>query len=270
MLTFLFWNIAQLDLRPTITALVVEHKVDVLVLVECKIAPSAVCSTLSRCVERAFFVPQCNSSKVTLVTSFSPRFCKPLAEGNRYTIQALTLPGKDEFLLAAVHMPSKRNMSDESQMFECSKLSAGIRSAELARKHARTVLVGDFNMNPFESGMVGAPGFHGTMAREVAMRRTRTVQAQEYPFFYNPMWSCFGDFPDRPPGTTYYERAEHVCYFWGMFDQVLIRPDLVQSFDPASLRILTHAGSQPLVGGNGRPSKSFASDHLPILFKIQI
>ncbi len=259
-----------MDLRPAIAALVVEHTVDVLVLVECNIAPSAVCSSLSGRVGRAFFVPECKSSKVTIITSFSGRFCKPLAESHRHTIQAVNLPGKDEFLLTAVHMPSKRDMRDESQAFECSKLSDSIRAAEMSRKHGRTVLLGDFNMNPFESGMVAAPGIHGTMAKQVAMRRTRTVQKEEFPFFYNPMWGCFGDFPNRPPGTMYYEKAEHVCYFWGIFDQVLIRPDLVQNFDSASLRILTHAGLEPLIGGNGHPSKTFASDHLPIVFKMQI
>jgi hypothetical protein len=56
------------------------------------------------------------------------------------------------------------------------------------------VLVGDFNMNPFQEGVVAANGLNAVMARRVAARRrTRVVQEREYPFFYNPMWGHFGD-----------------------------------------------------------------------------
>ena len=160
-------------------------------------------------------------------------------------------------------------MSEQSQQFECYKLAEEIRSAENSRKHQRTILVGDFNMNPFEAGMVAAGGLHGVMSRETALRSNRVVQGSPYPFFYNPMWSHFGDFPSGPPGTMYYERAEDICFFWGLFDQVLIRPELVAHFDGASLRVLTEAGERKLVSDKGRPLKE-ASDHLPIVFSLSI
>ena len=31
-------------------------------------------------------------------------------------------------------------------------------------------------------------------------------------------------------GTFYYENAEPVCYFWNMYDQVLLRPELLEGF----------------------------------------
>jgi len=125
-------------------------------------------------------------------------------------------------------------------------------------------------MNPFDKGMVAASGLHAVMSREVASRGERTVQDRQYRFFYNPMWSHFGDHPERPAGTYYYTRAEQVTYFWNMFDQVVVRPDLIDRFQMDGLRILTSAAGRPLITRSGHPDKRGASDHLPIVFKIDL
>ena len=94
------------------------------------------------------------------------------------------------------------------------------------------------------------------------------VQSLEHHFFYNPMWSCFGDRETGPPGTYYYDRAEAVNYFWNIYDQVLLRPELLDGFDIDSLRIVTSAGETALLDSSGRPDKAKASDHLPIVFSL--
>ncbi len=68
------------------------------------------------------------------------------------------------------------------------------------------------------------------MDRKVARDVVRTVQEQGYGFFYNPMWGLFGDGTRGPSGTFYHRRAEHKVYFWNMFDQVLVRPQLLDRF----------------------------------------
>ena len=56
--------------------------------------------------------------------------------------------------------------------------------------------------------------------------------------------------------------------FWNMFDQVLIRPSLLDQF--AGVRILTKVGVQSLSNKSGRPDKSLGSDHYPIIFSLKI
>jgi hypothetical protein len=123
-------------------------------------------------------------------------------------------------------------------------------------------------MNPFEHGMVAAGGLHSVMSREITKRLSRKVQGREYPFFYNPMWGHFGDKMTKTAGSYYYDNAEHVEYFWNMFDQVLIRPELAAQFDPSALEIVTVAGSSSLVRRDGRPDKGSFSDHLPVRFDL--
>jgi hypothetical protein len=130
--------------------------------------------------------------------------------------------------------------------------------------------VGDLNMNPFETGVVGANGLHAVMSRSLARRTARTVNGISYPFFYNPMWSRMGDSSAGPCGTFYYERSEQVVYFWNTFDQVLLRPELLDRFDIEHLVVPTTAGGTPLVTSDGRPDKKSASDHLPLVFELDL
>lgn len=125
-------------------------------------------------------------------------------------------------------------------------------------------------MNPFETGLVSAAGLNAVMTRQIALRETRTVKGKEYPFFYNPMWSHFGDAGGTPSGTYYYSGARHREFFWHIFDQVLIRPALIDSFQNESLKILSTDGAISFLSNRGVPDPSVASDHLPILFELNL
>jgi len=70
-----------------------------------------------------------------------------------------------------------------------------------------------------------------------------------------------------PPGTFYHSRGEHNVYFWNMFDQVMIRPSILDRFKLEDFQIVDHTGEQTLVTNKGRPNQA-GSDHLPILFRI--
>jgi hypothetical protein len=132
------------------------------------------------------------------------------------------------------------------------------------------VLVGDLNMSPFENGVVSAAGLHGVMSRQVARKGSRIVQSREYPFLYNPMWNLMGDEPPGPPGTYYYPEGGHRAFFWHMFDQVLIRPGLLDRFDAQRLRVLESVDHTPLLNAAGLPDGDRASDHLPLLFQLNL
>ena len=118
--------------------------------------------------------------------------------------------------------------------------------------------------------MVTARGFHAIMDRKVAARNSRIVKGERYPLFYNPMWSHFGDAGEPPPGTYFRADASHICHFWHMFDQVLLRPALLDFFQPHNLRILTSTGTTSLADKDGTPNSSLASDHFPIVISLDI
>jgi hypothetical protein len=264
---FLFWNLEGKELQHLVAQLAKEHSVDLIILSECKTPVTTMLMELNTDHVRYELCPGlCDG--ITFYGAFQASFLTPVSESARISIRRLKLPARSEILVAAAHLPSRLHFSDESMIFECTNLAKMIKDQEEASGHRRTVLLGDLNVNPFETGMVGTGGLHAVMSREVASRGSRTVQAREYDFFYNPMWAHFGDRQGGAPGTYYYDKAEHVTYFWNMFDQVLVRPDLLEGLGADSVRVLTSVRGLSLLGASGRPDRAIASDHLPVLVDL--
>lgn len=264
---FLFWNLNRRDLTRYVRYLAHEHDIDVLILAESGSTSTQILLALNDETSDYQFAPG-RCGHLLFFTRFDTSLLTLSLESHRVSIRSLALPGHQTVLIAAAHLPSKINFSDDSQIFESVLLARMIDDAERDAGHQRTILLGDLNMNPFEPGMVAAHGgLNAVMSRAIAVRSTRTVQKQKYKYFYNPMWRHFGDHPD-PGGTFYFESGEPVCYFWNMFDQVLLRPDLLHHFVPENVRILTTIRERSLLTGNGIPDKELASDHLPILLDL--
>jgi len=81
------------------------------------------------------------------------------------------------------------------------------------------------------------------------------------------MWRLLGDDTKGLPGTYYYRGTEHKVFFWNVFDQVLIRPDLLDRFRGDDLAILHSDGENSFLSAKGLPH---LSDHLPLYFKLDL
>jgi hypothetical protein len=271
MLNFLFWNLNRRTLADHLVSLTVHHDLDFVFLAECTIPPRLLVDRLSTRGKTYFEVAGLPGA-LGGISRFGAEQLKPQFDSPnlRLALRKFVHPDHPELLIAIAHLPSQLHSSRASADMECVTLSRIIRDEEGKVGHKRTLLIGDLNVNPFNDGVLGTQGLHAAMTKELAFRGARTVKGTSYPFFYNPMWSHFGDGSGGPAGTYYYERGEAVECLWNMFDQVLLRPELARYFDPRELRILTEAGSVQLVRGNGRPDVRSGSDHLPVFFKINI
>ena len=116
----------------------------------------------------------------------------------------------------------------------------------------------------------GALGDRRTVQRKNP-RRFGSIEAEEFRLFYNPMWSHFGD-AVQPAGTYYYDKSNpEVDPLWNIFDQVLLRPGLVDRFRSRNLKILTTDGDNQFTWAeDGTPNGDVYSDHLPIWFKLDL
>ena len=267
MLTFLFWNTCRNDLESVVSRLAERHRVDVLMLAESSMFSGTLLQRLNAGRDADFFPASTEADKVAVYTRFSASFLQRHTTSPRYTIWRLALPARQEILLAAAHFPDKLYQSPFSAQSDCTQLARDLRLAETEVRHERTLLVGDLNMNPFEAGVVDTRGLNAVMTRELAKRKPRVVQMERYPFFYNPMWRFFGDSGDHPPGTCYYRISP---FLWSIYDQVLVRPDLLRCFQSETLRILDSDGAVPFLTRRGLPDRPRVSDHLPIVFQLQL
>lgn len=181
----------------------------------------------------------------------------------------LVNPIYPKLILGVVHLPSKLYRNSEEQSLLATRFRTTIQEIEKQLGHSRTVFFGDFNMDPFEIGMINSESFHAVMDQAVALEESRIVDREPRYFLYNPMWSLMGDLSKGPPGT-YYRRRGAVSYFWHTFDQVLLRPSLIQYLDPSNLTVITEIGHHSLLQDNGRPDMDIASDHLPVFFRLEL
>ena len=270
MLNFLFWNINRKPIAPLVARLSRERGVDVLVLAECEIDPMTLLAELNRVGRDNFFFSPGYSERFLVYTRFDPHWLRLLGDYDNMSVRRLVHPSYTDLILGIVHLPSKSHMSEGDQSDLAIRFRERIERVESELRHSRTVLFGDFNMNPFERGMASSESFHAVMDRKTAREESRIVQGERRNFFYNPMWSLMGDVSKGPPGTYYYRQAGTLSYFWHTIDQVVLRPDLIEYFDPERMTVITEIEHDPLLRDNGRPDTIKASDHLPIFFRLEL
>jgi hypothetical protein len=280
MLTFLFWNLRGNPLETHLAELCRVHDVDTLILAETEGTDDGLLvSALADHVGGDPYtpLPVLGCRKIRIHTRLPGANWQHVRDTQDLTVRALHIPGGQELIVAATHLPSRlRNNSRSNQAAICGDVAEEIGRVETQRGHARTVLVGDLNVDPYDSGMIEATGLNAVMERRLAQQGTRRLRTErEYRMFYNPMWRFFGDAAEEPPGSYYYRTSENDCVFWHVFDQVLVRGELIPALvDTGRLTILTGYTSSggdhvALTSPNGLP-RSEVSDHLPVLFGLDL
>ena len=68
---------------------------------------------------------------------------------------------------------------------------------------------------------------------------------------------------------TYYYATSTKSYYWYTYDQVILRPELINRFNIDKLNIITEINNKSLIN-KGIPNKKEISDHLPIKFEIEM
>ena len=266
MLRLLFWNLRRnLRMIDLLAELTFDRRIDVVVTAEePELAVDVAQLLSSRC--ECTFRPRFGkfNKRVRIYARQTVTVHPPIAESHYMLVCPLTVDNKPELLVAAMHGISKLEAELVDLNEEACVAAALMRDAEVRRKHRRTILVGDFNLNPFDEGMAKARGFYGVMARADAEREVQVLKRNSYPLFYNPMWSRMGDLSPGPAGTYYRKQTSHLAHYWHTYDQVLVRAPIAACFDVGSFEVVTRIGKVDLLK-NTVPNVEEGSDHLPVV-----
>lgn len=268
---FLFWNICKKNILKEIVSLVIFKDIDVLLIAEFppNINPEELRNELlCKGVIFDYITPYSPKDKVRIYTRFRKDFITNIQDEAGVSAKTIYSPIlKSNIILITCHLPSKINKSDAIQSEISSDISDFILRIENRFNMQYTVVCGDFNMNPFDEGLIKAKGFHAIMNKKIALKGKRKINDKDYRFFYNPMWSFLGN--GIVSGTMYYNSSDHINYFWHIYDQVLLRPELIPYFDDKELEIVVNIGDINLLSNAGIVDKKY-SDHLPIIFTLKI
>jgi endonuclease/exonuclease/phosphatase (EEP) superfamily protein YafD len=266
--TLLFWNLNRRSLDRQVGLLARQHKADIVILAEAGTAVEDTLDGLNTEATSLFSQDPGHSDRLRILSRFPRQSVTPISDRSRVSIRQYAPPIGAAFLVVAVHLPSKLHQDQNDQYLACAHLAKDIQRAEQQGHHSRTIVIGDFNMNPFEPGVVAAGGLHAIMDRRVASKLKRTVKEREYEFFYNPMWARLGDLRGRPGGTFFRDSGDTVSFYWNMFDQVLLRPALLDAFDDDGIHVVTEIAGESLLDRSGKPRERDGSDHLPIVVQL--
>ena len=168
---------------------------------ESKLAPLPLLTALNLRGSRYFSEIPSAGTRIQFYTRYPLEWIEPRYDDRHASIRLLKHPIGGELLIVAVHLPSKLHQKDEDREFNVRNISDRISDQESRIGHNRTMVIGDFNMDPFENGMIVADGLHAVMDKNIAGIGDRRVGGKRYHLFYNPMWSRLGDDTIGPCGT---------------------------------------------------------------------
>lgn len=275
MLTICFWNLNKKpEVLSHLICLAQSHSVDVFILAECPVDLEPARSALNGSGIAGTYreVVQAEAKVRALTRLGIEDFVHRFTGHGRYlaawTLRAPTLT-PPEALVVGVHLPSKAggfSMTDQASV--AMEVIKELTDVEDGREHRNTILIGDFNMRPYDEGMTLVTGFHGLMTKALAGLPDRRHLDQPRRRFYNPMWGLFGDRTAGPAGTYYWRNSAPHNTHWQMLDQVLVRSQMISCL--RDLHILDHDGQHALVTRDGLPDVDHSSDHLPLLLQVEI
>ncbi|MEF9952655.1 MAG: hypothetical protein RR898_06865 [Clostridium sp.] len=262
---YLFWNTNKKKVNYILLELIVHFSCDVIALAEYNDDIEELMSMICNKGIRLYSVPKIACERLVIITKYHYEKIETFQEESHYTIKCMPHDTLGTQIIAFVHLQSKMYANMHDNINELQTVRKAIEDTERIVNSKKSIIVGDFNINPFEESMVSAIGMHSLSCRKVVFRnKIRRIQNKQHYTFYNPMWNMLGDM-DSPSGTYYYSKGSTLKYFWNTFDQVIIRPELIENFKLDKLKIIDCVGTIKLLDNNGIPS---VSDHLPIYFEI--
>ncbi|MBO0477526.1 endonuclease/exonuclease/phosphatase family protein [Vagococcus sp. DIV0080] len=267
-MNYLYWNSNKKNNDKYVIDLVIENDIDFLILAE---FPADDVNKLLIKInlnysKKMYKLPILANNKLVIFSTLTVSQFDYLEESNHVRFLRFTdLDINMKINLGMLHFPSKLyNGEDELNMvvIETNNMIDRIDNSDLESK---TILIGDFNMNPFEKGMLSTSGFHAFPRKIETEKLKRTVLSVEKKMFYNPMWKYLIT-EDNPIGSYYYSPNKAYALFWQVFDQVLLRPEFIPFINFVGL--VTSTTKYELIAKGKVPDRSI-SDHLPVILKLK-
>lgn len=281
-----FWNINNnTDLADVLLDLVKENDIDILLLAESHKSPNNkrgcvvddilldfITKSKSKLASTFYIIPN-SDFRVKVMSSLDPGCFNPkntLFNSSRWFAFYIDIPGIIKLNIFPVHFYSKINWSEISLALECVNFSRDIDLVERNTNCTNSILIGDFNMSPYEYGVVASNGIHALQDLDYLASKIKgkEIDGTFYKYFYNPMWNFFGD-ETTPYGTIYHRTPGHISHEWNIYDQIILRPDLKNHISKKSTKIITKIAGQSLLKRYDRPDDKY-SDHLPIMINLKI
>lgn len=263
-MNILLWNInINESMDDLIATAVKENDVDMLVIIEPHEYPTNLLLELNS-AENNFYYNVDSCSHIQIFSKFNDPQLSLIKEFDRTVGWKYTSAFGDSVNIIVTHFHDKFHNDEEDQDVRLDELIDEIDKIETVSDTEKTLLIGDLNIDPYSRLCYGPKGLNSIMCRTTVKR---LGERKGRKLFYNASWNLLGD-RNHTPGTYY--RTSAGTKYWSVLDQVMMRAELIDQFEPSSIHVVNQVLAESLVTANDIPRKENYSDHLPIYFEIKI
>lgn len=266
----LFWNLQKKNLTGVIKDLITIKPYDILLFSETtqniRISLNDMLEPLGYRSRTALL----GNVRVAIFDKYKDTNIVFFKEERRFSIIIYDFNG-EKYMIVGVHLDSPVSYPNESDRFVLARDEYTIITSYKENHNVnKIVVIGDFNLNPFDRAMISELSFKATHCKQTA--KTSSTRKD---YLFNPSWRIFSNdltSPEKkPPGTIHYVPWNKDSYvdYWHVFDQVLISPQLFSRYTD-SYNVLTQWNKINLLNSSLIPDRIKFSDHLPIEYTIEI
>ena len=183
-------------------------------------------------------------------------------EQNRYTVYSCSA-GDFTYNVVGLHLPAPPSSDANTRKLVIRDIVCDINEQEKASNNRCTIVIGDFNCNPFDEEIIQKDSFNAVLYKQLINKQEAVIfGGKKFRRFYNPIIHFLSE-DTNTYGSLYYSSGSASLY-WNSFDQILVRKGLVDSIE--SFAYLKTINGKSLLE-DVKP-KAAISDHLPLLVSI--
>ena len=261
MINILYWNLRKNAIEDYIIECIAENDIDIAIFSEYeKIDFKSIENKLGKMYMRISGVQA--DKKVSLLAKKTLNVTV-VQQQHRYTLYSVKT-GVNDYILTAVHLEDRRNFATADRNATIQRLVGDIERTEALLCCGNTIVIGDFNANPYDEELISKYTFNAVLFKSVIEKgeftNPNTIKRKR---FYNPILHYISE-DTGMYGSFYYDQG-HMTSYWHCLDQMLVRKSLINSV--TDIKYLKKINSRELIGEMG-PNKEI-SDHLPLVVCLQ-
>lgn len=256
----LFWNLNNKDNAKLINEIVQEYDVDIALFAEYKM------TDINRVIEKTDyqyvqFDGYGGCDKITLICKSSIEI-KVKQEQDRYTIYTCRI-NDDIYNIVGIHLQANPYADSNYRKNEIRSIIYDIDLLEKRTKNTKTIVIGDFNCNPFDEEIIQKDAFNAVLFKQLIEDQEQIeFNSKKYRRFYNPAIHFISE--DTKTYGSYYFSSGSCPLYWNSYDQLLVRKSLVDCIK--DMVFIKQIKSTNLI--NHRIINDSISDHLPLYATI--
>ena len=254
----LFWNLKKNSINNYLIECLNENEIDVAVLAEYSGLDFDYIESVS---EYSHIEGFGGSDKITMLVKTGIEVIVK-RESSRYVIYHIVFNGF-EYNLVGTHLQDRIHTDKEIRILTIGRLVNDLSNLERSSNCNNSMIIGDFNANPFDDELLRISAFNAVLFKKVIEKsETRTVDNKKYRRFYNPILNYLSE--DTETYGSYYHIGDSNSPIWHSLDQFIVRKPLMNKI--TDFRYIKTIDGKSLIK-SVMPNKDI-SDHLPLIVTV--